>query len=223
MAGVQDEPALGAHFPGHPSEAFVGDEPGVPVHAPIPSYQDFYVSQRGSTAPAKRLLAMVAAIVFSGLAAIAGTFLGSGTASAGFLGIIAVVTLGPAIEEVMKIAGILYLAERRPWLIPSWHWLILIAATSGLVFAAIENLLYINVYFPNEAADFATMRWILGPTLHITTALISSIGVARMWRNTHDQGHPPNMAIARPFLITAAVVHALYNLFAVLAEAFGLI
>jgi len=223
MAQLEDEPALGARFPGHETEAFVGDEPGLSTSDPVPSYAGYYTSRRSSIRPSQRLAAMFGALVLSGLAAIVGTFLGSGTRSASVLGIIAVVTIGPTVEEVMKIAGILYLAERRPWLIPSWPWLVLIAATSGFVFAAIENLLYINVYFPNEGASFATLRWTLGPALHISTALISSIGVVRMWTNTHEKGDTPTMAIARPFLIAAVIVHAVYNLVAVLAEAFGLI
>ena len=220
---LSEEPALGGRFDSKPDEAFGGDEPGVAAGPLAPRYASHYAERRAATQPASRLLAMFLALALSGLAAVVGTFIGSPGQGVGALAIIAVITIGPTVEEVMKVAGILYLAERRPWLIPSWHWLPFIAAASGFVFAAIENLLYINVYFPDAGEEFATLRWTLGPTLHIITALIASVGVARMWSNTHDQGHPPSMAIARPFLIIAIVVHAVYNLGAVLAEAFGLI
>ncbi len=223
MGDLGDEPAFGATFEGQPSDAFLGDEPGLPASAVVRAYRHHYEEKRFGTTGIQQALAMTAAILVSGVAAVAGTFIGSPVASFGVLGLLAIVTIGPAVEEVMKIAGALYLAERRPWLIPSWHWPIVIAAASGLMFASIENLLYINVYFPNEGAEFATLRWTLGPAVHISTALISSVGVARMWVSTDADGTPPTMAIARPFLIAAAVVHALYNLGAVVAEALGLI
>lgn len=223
MDDLHEEPALGATFSGDPIEAFVGDEPGLPASADGPTYRDYYAQKRRQTTTAGQLGAMLAAIVFSGAAAVVGTFIGSPFTTFGALGFLAIVTIGPAVEEVMKIAGVLYLAERRPWLIPSWRWPVVIAAASGLVFAAIENILYINVYFPNEGAEFATLRWTVGPALHITTAVISSIGVSRMWSMTHTHGAPPSMAYARPFLITAAVIHGLYNLTAIILEAAGLI
>ncbi len=223
MDDLHEEPAFGAVFGGDPNEAFVGDEPGLPESATGPTYRDHYARKRGQTTPAGRFGAMVAAVLFSGAAAVIGTFIGSPFKTFGALGFLAIVTIGPAVEEVMKIAGVLYLAERRPWLIPSWHWPIAIAAASGLVFAAIENVLYINVYFPNEGADFATLRWTVGPALHITTSVIASIGVSRMWRETHVIGVPPSVSYARPFVIAAAVIHGLYNLAAVILEAVGLI
>ncbi len=223
MADLGEEPALGARFKGKPTESFVGDEPGLPESADVPAYRDFYRQKRNGTKPIHQSFAMLAAMLLSGLAAVIGTFIGSPFTTFGALGFLAIVTIGPAVEEVMKIAGVLYLAERRPWLIPSRYWPLAIATLSGLVFAAIENVLYINVYFPNEGADFIALRWTVGPALHITTAVISSIGVSRMWARTDTEGEPPSMSLARPFLIAAAVVHGMYNLAAVVLEAAGLI
>jgi len=140
-------------------------------------------------------------------------------APASVVGIVVVVVLGPVVEEALKASGVLFLAEQRPWLIPAAWTLIVAAILSGLVFACIENLLYLHVYIPNPSPGLITWRWVAGPTLHGTASAIAGLGVARMWSRIHEFGEPPDLRVAAPWLAAAALVHAAYNGTVVLLEA----
>ncbi len=125
----------------------------------------------------------------------------------------------PIIEEMLKVSGMLYLAEQRPWLIPAWWTIPLGALLSGLVFAAIENLWYLYVLSPDPQSTVIQWRWTVCMALHGACSLIAGLGVARMWRQTHRTGQAPRPASAAPLLIVAIILHGLYNVTVTMLEA----
>ena len=164
------------------------------------------------------LRAAVLAAVLSGPFAILGALIGTGGAlSVVFL----VVVMAPLVEEMLKIAGPLYLAEVRPWLVPSARSLVLIAVCSGLVFAAIENLFYLEVIIADPTAEIIRWRWTFGPLVHGIGSLVAGIGVARMWHFLDVHNRRPDFKVAAPWIVAAAILHGGYNLFAVWLELFG--
>ena len=198
----------------------MGDEPALAhLRDPtLPTYESIYRLRRAATPRSTMLFALALAAVFSGPFAILGALIGSGGALSV---VILVVVFAPLVEEMLKVAGILYLAEVRPWLVPSATALVMVAVCSGLVFAAIENWLYLAVIIDNPTAEIVRWRWTFGPLVHGTGSLLAGIGVARMWRMLPNQGLRPDFRVAAGWIIAATIVHGGYNLFATWLELFG--
>jgi RsiW-degrading membrane proteinase PrsW (M82 family) len=138
--------------------------------------------------------------------------LGAFFAGGGSLSLLIVVAVvAPVAEEVLKAAGALFLAEQRPWLVPAAWTLVAVTAVAGLVFAAIENAVYLWVYIDDPTPEVIRWRWVFGPLVHGTGSLLAGIGVARMWADVDRRAVPPRFTLAAPWLVAAMIVHGFYN------------
>lgn len=134
--------------------------------------------------------------------------------------VVLVVVLAPATEEVLKASGALFVAERRPWLVPSGWTLPLATLLSGLCFAVVENLWYLEVLIDDPSETVIRIRWIAGPLLHGTCSAIAGLGARRLWRRTLASG-VGRFGDAEPYLVAAAVVHGSWNLLATVLSVTG--
>lgn len=137
----------------------------------------------------------------------------------GLYGCLYLVFLGPVIEEFLKQSGMIYLLEKKPYrLFASWQFLFS-AIVSALVFATIENVLYIYVYVDPEKLVrpelFAQFRWTICTGLHVGCSAIASLGLMRVWRKQLADGRGADMSAAYRCFATAMVIHGLYNLGAI--------
>ena len=198
----------------------LGDEPalGHLEDSDLPTFQSIYRDRRAHTPRSKMVRAAVLAAVLSGPFAILGALFGTGGALST---VVLVVILAPLVEEMLKVAGVLYLTEVRPWLVLSAPALVIIALCSGLVFAAIENGFYLGVITEDPTPEIVRWRWTFGPLIHGSGSLLAGIGVARMWFALDVHGRRPDFKVAAPWIITAAVLHGAYTAFAVWLELFG--
>ena len=174
---------------------------------------DPLAARRASTPPGRQWAAMAVVAVVSGPFAILAALVENSTAGVGLLFLL--VLIGPATEEVLKASGALYVAERRPWLVPSGWVLPAVAIASGLCFAVIENLWYLEVLIDDPSERLTRARWIVGPLLHGGCSAVAGLGVRRLWRRGLDRG-APRVADAEPFLVVAVVLHGSWNLLATL-------
>lgn len=153
---------------------------------------------------------MVVAVI-SGPFAILAALVQNSTGGPGLL--LLVVVVAPATEEVLKASGVLLLAERRPWLVPSAWTLPIATLTSGLCFAVVENLWYLEVLLDDPSETVVRVRWIAGPLLHGTCSAIAGLGARKLWRRTLARG-VGRFGDAEPFLVAAVVLHGSWNLLA---------
>lgn len=161
--------------------------------------------------------------IVAGLALLAGpwavvsAFIGALTGEAalgagGGAGLLAVAVVAPVTEEVLKIAlATMALEKRAYWFVSRWQFPLL-GAASGLLFAAIENLLYIHVYVQNPTPGFVRWRWTVCVALHVGCSALAAWGLARAWRRSMDSGTRPDLSLGVPTLVGAMVVHGVYNL-----------
>lgn len=201
---VWDEPALAPELAGPPP-------------ADALNYRRWLTDgwDRTTTGKSWAITAGIAAL--AGPWAILGAFLSGGVM--GFdvpmAGIAYVVVFGPVTEELMKVAAALYIVEKRPFLYLSPLQIMICSAAGGLVFACVENLLYLHVYTPEASPELAYWRWTVCVGLHVGCSIIAGMGLARIWRQAKDQMARPRLAVAYPYLVTAVCTHGVYNLFAV--------
>lgn len=150
----------------------------------------------------------------SGFAAVGCALLKGGNGG-GFL--LAMAVLAPVVEEIAKIALPATALERRPWDFGSGAEPVGVCALSGLVFASVENVLYLCVYIPDERMTAGLVAWRLCvcTALHVACAALSGEGLARAWRAARDAQRLPELSRAAPFVASAMVLHGLYNFGAV--------
>ena len=109
----------------------------------------------------------------------------------------------------------IYLLERKPYRLFASSQFIFAGAVSALIFAAIENLIYIHVYsHGSEIANpaiFAQFRWTVCTALHVCCSIIASLGLVRVWQKVCETGESADLSFGFPMFATAMVLHGVYN------------
>lgn len=167
------------------------------------------------TPSSTRVSAFLGLIAVSGLVGIGCSLLQEWSQRA----LLAAIVFVPVIEELGKTLGPILVLERRPFCFSGRAALVSICAVSGLVFAAIENLLYLNVYIPHPTVGIVLFRWTACVALHAGCSTIAGFGLAREWRNAAAKQGRADPRDALPFLVTAMVIHGVYNLVVFFAAA----
>ena len=130
------------------------------------------------------------------------------------------VVAAPITEEIMKIALVVWVCEKRPWLFRSPTQILICGLASALVFAAIENVLYLSL--GDATSSLVAWRWTVCVLLHATCTLIATIGVVKIWTEFQRQQRMPQLAHAAPWIVAAMILHGLYNFTVTMVEFAGL-
>lgn len=196
------------------AESSVRDEPSLAWNMRSVSAFDGYgavvARQTESTSALVRWTVAVAIVLGAGPFGVLGalwTVFGSG----GGFGYLLVTVVGPVVEEMTKVALLLWLVERKPWLVAGSIAIVCTGFLSGAVFGAIENVIYLEVYYPDRAEELAPWRWYLTAPMHAVASTIAAIGVARMWRGVMRERTPARIALAYPWILAAIVLHGVFN------------
>ncbi len=203
----------------------VWDEPGLSPrlagNTPLGAltWYRWYRDQVAATTESVSWWTTLAVVLAGGVLAILGTF---ATQSVYGATMVAVTVFGPTTEEIMKIAIPLWMVEKRPWLYRNAGQILICALASGAAFAAVENVIYLNVYVPNPPAGFVAWRWTVCVLLHTACSTIAGVGVVRIWLRFQNQQRAPLLADGAPWIIAAIAVHGLYNGTVTVLEATGL-
>ena len=223
---LDEEPARATAVPPADAEMSIADEPAmrwVEIDRTInPGFAELLAERRKETSAIVRWLVVLGAALVAGPLAIVVVFLEAIAGGSGGWGLMAIIVLGPAVEEMTKIACVVYVVERKPWLLPGSMSIACIGLLGGLGFAVVENLLYLNVYIPDPDPGLVTWRWTICTAMHCLCSLLASVGVARMWRAAWREGRPAQTAHALPWLVAAMILHGGYNALAVAMSMFGI-
>ncbi len=147
-----------------------------------------------------------------GIFAVIAALFGTSPGGALYLGLpLLMVVFGPVVEETMKIAAASYVIETRPYLFTQPSQIRLTGAGSALVFAAIENVLYLRFFNTVHTQELILWRWTVCVTLHVSCSLVAAQGLICVWTATINEKRRPNLSNAIPLLSTAILIHAVYN------------
>ncbi len=220
--GIEGEPALGASYQdtyGARPIGQAGDEPALARSgASVGSFADLLEQRSAAVRPAVQWIAVVGVVLLAGPFGILGA-LSAVTAQFTLFGVLAVVFLGPAVEEITKAIGPVVLVERYPWLVPA-SWVIpVMTVAGGLGFAVIENWIYLNVYIPDPTPEIIRWRWIFGPLVHGVSSLLVGIGLRASWLHSTRTGSVPSLRVGQGWVVAGITFHGAYNLAALILEA----
>jgi len=200
-------------------EHTVWDEPGLSreLTGATPSDDLTYASWLGqrmaeTSAGYSWTIAAIIAIA-AGPWALFGAFLGGGQT---VFGVAMITVFGPVMEETMKVAAALWIVEKKPFLFRSRLQIAVCVLAGALVFAAVENVLYLNVYVKEPSELLIRWRWTICVALHMGCSFIAALGLMRIWRSTVENRTRPQLTSGAIYLVTAIVIHGAYNGFAVL-------
>lgn len=177
------------------------------------SYQEWLRRRVMATSPARAWATVVLAALCSGvgglLAAMFGTDPGILVAPPSM--ILLAVVFGPTVEETMKIAAAACVVEVRPYLFRQVEQVQVATVGAALLFAALENVIYLYVYIPNHSVEFALWRWTVCVAMHVGCTLVASRGLVSVWQQAITELRPPRIARGLRWLVIAIVLHASYN------------
>ena len=123
----------------------------------------------------------------------------------------------PMIEEVMKPSGVYLLLVRWPQVLTSGLYTALLAAVGGLSFAVIENIIYLQFYFPEHTQTLVVFRYSACLTMHVLGSFILGFGINQKLLAS-VRGEIPLLKGNKKFFFIPMVVHSLFNIMAVLFE-----
>lgn len=204
-------------------EQSVWDEPGLSreLSGEMPddaiTWFRHYLAQVQKTSAVRAWLVTFAVISVAGPLAILGTLL---AAQAGHFPIVYYSIIGPTVEELMKLALVLWIVETRPWLFRSAFQILICMVMSGLVFAAVENVVYLELRILNPTPQLVRWRWTVCVALHTGCCLIAGLGAATVWRRFQAEERPPRLKDGAPWIISAITIHGLYNFSVIMADVF---
>ena len=127
------------------------------------------------------------------------------------MGVLLLVAVAPAVEEICKPLAIVFLLDKRPgWLRSPWE-IIALAAVSAAVFATLENLLYIFVNYRQGSAAFVAYRLMVCTAVHVAASVVFGFGLVKMWRHIRAGGGRFDIDVCFRYYVAAAVIHGCYN------------
>jgi RsiW-degrading membrane proteinase PrsW (M82 family) len=128
----------------------------------------------------------------------------------------------PIIEEIAKPAGVYLAMARWPQTVRNPLFIACLAALGGIVFGLIESLIYVTVYAPDLGRSFFIYRFAVNVPLHGGFSFIAGLGITQglfAWAG----GRSPFPKQSRNAFAAAMMLHALYNLVAVVLSASGVL
>ena len=128
-----------------------------------------------------------------------------------YAGVVNFVVFGPVMAEVLKVAVGYTVIERRGFLIRRAGQIYWMALGTAVVFAIVQNVVYLTLYFRNAPIELVTYRWFAGVPLHAMCTLIAARGLVSIWEHAILERRAIRLTGAYPSLIAAIVLHAVFN------------
>jgi len=123
----------------------------------------------------------------------------------------------PMIEEVMKPSGVYILLARWPKVLTSRIYTALLAAVGGLSFAVVENIIYLQFYFPEHTQTLVVFRYSACLTMHVVCSFILGFGINQKLLAS-VRGEIPLLQGNKKFFVIPMIIHSLFNIMAVLVQ-----
>lgn len=196
---------------GHPCPECGAIELYRPAPANAPSYRTSLLARIARTHRSTGWWVAVIAAILGGPFAVVGVFMEQFQGGLFVGALLVTVLFGPAIEEVMKIAVAAIVIETRCHWFQRVEQIQLATIGAAAMFAAIENILYLTVYIPNPSAEIVAWRWTVCVALHVGCTAIATRGLVNVWRRAMTEQRPPRIGDGQRMLITAIIVHGVYN------------
>ena len=121
------------------------------------------------------------------------------------------VLVAPTVEEACKPIAVFFMLEKRPTWLRGAGEVVFLSVLGALVFATMENVLYIFVYHPAGSSAFVAWRLIVCTAMHVTASAVMGLGLARAWRHIRRTGRKFSIDQCIWYYVVAVAIHGAYN------------
>jgi len=178
----------------------------------VNSYRTWLLRQIGQTEPETCWLVALGAALVGGLWAVIASLIGTQHAGVGgWSTFLLAVVYAPTVEETMKIAAGAYVVELRPYWFQRQEQIHLATVGAAVVFAVIENLIYLYVFVQGPTVKLALWRWLVCTALHAGCTYLAAGGLVEVWRQALTEYRRPRITRALRYLVPAIILHGAYN------------
>lgn len=116
----------------------------------------------------------------------------------------------PMIEESLKPTGLYLVLVLWPKLLRGKLYTALLSGLAGIVFALIENIFYLRVYFPEHTRELAVFRYTAGVGIHVVCSFILGFGINRTLLSS-IKGEIPLLQGNKKYFLIPMFLHSVYN------------
>ena len=192
----------------------VWDEPGVRQLAGKPepgalTYENWLDQREQEWSQAKAWAATFFLAILSGPFAIIAAILFGGIQSQSVGYFLLECGFSPLIQEISKIALLLWVIEKRPYFFTGWFQIFLVSMISTTVFASVFNVVSHFAFPPDSTFEFV-FDWTAFLGMHLVSGLLSAFGLELVWRRTLVKRVPPKLEFGYRWFISAFLVHVVY-------------
>jgi len=138
-------------------------------------------------------------------------------------GLLLPLLIGPVIEEVCKPIGVIFMLEKRFGWLRSARQVVVLSAMGALVFATIENLVYVHIVHLGGGRAYVLWRYIICTAMHLVASIVFGLGLARVWWHIHRKRGGFDIDLCLRYFIVAVAIHAVYNTTVTVLELTGLL
>ncbi len=195
---VWDEPGLGSFAEGTPNDAL--------------TYSRWLAARIHTWTQGKAWLMAIGIALLSGpwalLTSLLYFFQMNGNTAGG-----AIVLCGfvPLVQQISKIAIMLWVIEKRPYFFTGWFQIFFCAIASSVVFVTVLNLIEGMMPIPSPTAEIDWMiAWTVFFAMHLVTSFLSSIGLEKVWRGCITGLKPPKLETGYRWFMAAYLLHVVY-------------
>jgi hypothetical protein len=118
----------------------------------------------------------------------------------------------PMIEEALKPTGLYLVLVLWPGVLGGRRvYTALLSGLAGLTFAFIENIFYLNIYFPEHTVELVFFRYTAGVGIHVACSFILGFGINEKLLSS-IKGEIPLLQGNKKFFFIPMILHSLYNI-----------
>lgn len=117
----------------------------------------------------------------------------------------------PIIEEILKPSGLYLILAKWPRLLKNQIYVASLAALGGIVFALVENLVYLHIYIPDPSPQVVLFRYTACVGIHAVCSFIFGLGINQKLLAS-IRGETKLLSYGKRFFFAAMALHSLFNL-----------
>lgn len=120
--------------------------------------------------------------------------------------------VGPLIEEIFKPMGVIVLLESKPSYIKSKTQIFWLCVVAAVIFAFLENLVYIWWYVANALTiKLIAFRYTVCVVVHALSTSILSLGLIKEFDRAQKENEKFELENTLPYIVGAVGFHGAYN------------
>ncbi|MEM7229992.1 MAG: PrsW family glutamic-type intramembrane protease [Planctomycetota bacterium] len=222
---LDEEPARATRVDDDPLATHaMSDEPALTWHSTKDAQQsarmDRFIELRDAAGRGERFIWWTGSILLAIPASIVGSLMSHVLVGTQGRAMSAVV-LAPLVEQLLKVAGLLWLLEQRSWFVRRGSSLVIAAVITGALYGVVVRgglgeLIRVDTLEAQMLEAFlgvsplpAWARATVVP-MHVLTALCAGFGLMRIWNHGPRIGQPVESARATGWLLGAMTIHGLF-------------